>query len=39
MCKVIPDMGDINGRTEFRACKREDIMDLIETIKFDECLV
>ena len=35
---IIPNMGDIDGKTEFRACSHAKMEAIIEMIKFDEAL-
>ncbi len=38
MLETTPDVGDIDGKTEFRACTYEQMETIIEMIEFDELL-
>lgn len=38
MLPIIPNMGDIDGKTEFRACSYQKMKGIIEMIDFDEAL-
>ena len=36
MLPIIPNMGDINGKTEFRSCSYSEMDAIVEMIEFDE---
>jgi hypothetical protein len=39
MLCVVPNMGDIDGRTEFRSCSYEKMQEIIDVVEFEDEMV